>query len=68
MIDDGKAKEDPLSYVRGQGEDTCANHPKNCEDGLSFSIWERFNYDSKVMTKFDEMEFPASITIILIKS
>jgi hypothetical protein len=56
MIDDGKAKEDPKSYVRKQ--DTCGKNPAYCDDGLSFSIWEKFNYDSKVMTMFGAMEFP----------
>ena len=58
MIDDGKEKEDPKSYVGEKGKDTCAKNPKECGDGLSFSIWEKFNYDSKVMTKFDDMDFP----------
>ena len=58
MIDDGKDKEDPKSYVGEQGKDTCAKNPVDCEDGLSFSIWEKFNYDSKVMTEFENMEFP----------
>ena len=29
--------------------DTCVENPINCEEGLSFSIWEKITYDSNVL-------------------
>ena len=29
--------------------DTCVVNPLNCEEGLSFSIWEKITYDSNVL-------------------
>ena len=51
MIDNGIHNDDD-SYVR-KG-DKCALNPAFCEDGLSFSIWEKFSYDPKVMEEFQE--------------
>ena len=53
MIDNG-VHDDVTAYVRGQGQDMCAKNPGNCEDGLSFSIWEKFNYDPNVMINFQD--------------
>ena len=59
MIDNGR-HDDPLSYKRSGDE--CADHPKFCDDGLSFSIWEKFKYDPEVMDdknfKDDPSNFP----------
>ena len=60
MIDNGQHAGQPLAYKR-KG-DQCALHPKFCDDGLSFAIWEKFKYDPEVMDdnnfKTDPSNFP----------
>ena len=55
MVDNG-VHDDPRAYIRTEDneKDACAQNPKNCDEGLSFSIWEKFNYDPEVMIKFKE--------------
>ena len=33
--------------------DRCVENPINCEEGLSFSIWEKITYDSNVLIDRD---------------
>jgi hypothetical protein len=33
----------------GKRGDTCILHPKNCKDGISFSIWEKVTYQDDVL-------------------
>ena len=54
MIDNG-VHDEAKDYVRTEasgGKDACAMNPGNCEDGLSFSIWEKFEYNPIVMINF----------------
>ena len=56
MIDNG-VHDETNQYVRTEAsgvKDSCAENPGNCEDGLSFAIWEKFNYDPEVMIQFKE--------------
>ena len=55
MVDNGQHGGDPEAYVRGQRkDDPCAMNPGDCDEGLSFSIWEKYDYDPEVMIKFKE--------------
>ena len=38
-------------------DDDCSNHIKNCEDGYSFSIWEKNVYDRNTMTNYGLVDF-----------
>ena len=62
MVDSGAHIDDDY-YIRKDENgipDKCAKNPEFCEDGLSFSIWEKYDYDSRVMTQFkaDAGNFP----------
>ena len=62
MVDNGRHLEDDR-YIRRDANgipDPCAQNPEFCEEGLSFSIWEKYNYDSRVMSQFkaDPGNFP----------
>ena len=34
-------------------DDRCAENPVHCDEGLSFSIWEKITYDSNVLVDRD---------------
>ncbi len=43
-------------------DDLCQVNPINCEDGLSFSIWERLNYDKNVLVDFKTEDYELKYT------